>query len=83
MITEDPGHWFMGSHPPDPGGAELAELMYLNERFRNHRVFRDLRAEYQVRYLAFAARPDGRPHTIITDDLAELRDELERAASQD
>lgn len=83
MATEDPHDRVIGDCPPDPGAAELSELMYLNERYRDHRISWRLRAERQVRYLAFAKTLRVRPHTIITSDLAELREELERTPSQE
>lgn len=64
---------------PCPSIAELTEIMDLNERFHGHRIYWDQRGQYRVRYLAFATSPGVRPHTIITNDLAELRNELERA----
>jgi hypothetical protein len=65
---------------PEPSKAELAELARLRERFRRHRIFRDVTRERGVRYTAYGATVNVRPHTIITDDLAELRHGLEQAA---
>jgi hypothetical protein len=60
--------------------AEVAELGRLRKRFRRHRIFRDVTPERGVRYLAWGMVLGVRPHTIITDDLAELRGELEQSA---
>ena len=63
-----------------PGEAKLAELVRLRERFRDHLIFYEVSWERGVRYLAYRAASHVQPHTIITDDLAELRDQLELAA---
>lgn len=68
---------------PTPGEAELAELARLRERFRGHHIFHDVRWEGEVRYLAFRTASGVQPHTIITNDLAELREQLEQAAPPD
>lgn len=73
------GVWGHGLDPI-PGEAELAELARLRERFRGHHIFHDVRWEREVRYLAFRTASRVQPHTIITDDLAELREHLEQAA---
>ena len=65
---------------PGPSEAEHAELAQLRERFRSHHIFCDAPRGRGVRYLACRAVSGVRPHTIITDDLAELRYELEQAA---
>lgn len=67
---------------PNPGEAELAELRLLNERFRGHHIFWEFTARLKVRYLAYAMSYSARPHTIITQDLAEIRRELEQANPQ-
>jgi len=69
--------WSPGASPDD---AELAELAELRERFGSHRIFYNVTADNGIRYLAYAARIDVSPHTIITPDLAELRNELEASA---
>jgi hypothetical protein len=61
-----------------PNEAELEELRRLNERFRGHHIFWDFMAKCQIRFLAYAISHEARPHTIITQDLAEIRHELER-----
>jgi hypothetical protein len=73
------GVWGYGLGPI-PGEAELAELARLRERFRGHHIFHDVRWEREVRYLAFRTASRVQPHTIITDDLAELWEQLEQAA---
>lgn len=74
-------HGVWGSAPdPTPGEAELSELARLRERFRGYHIFHDVRWEREVRYLAFRTASGVQPHTIITDDLAELREQLEQAA---
>jgi hypothetical protein len=65
-----------------PGEVELAELARLRERFRGHRIFHEVRWA-GIRYLAYRAASGAQPHTIITGDLAELRDQLEKAARAD
>ncbi len=62
---------------PSPGREELAELVRLRKRFPGHRIFYNVTDERGIRYLAYAAGIDVRPHTIITPDLPELRDALE------
>ena len=64
----------------DPSEAEHAELAQLRERFRSHHIFCDAGTGRGIRYVAHGAVSGVRPHTIITDDLAELREELEQAA---
>lgn len=65
---------------PGPSQAEQAELALLRERFRSHHIFREATIGRGVRYLAHSALPGARPHTIITDNLTELRGVLEQAA---
>ena len=79
-MAPDHFHW-PGSPTPSP--AELAELSHLRERFRGHRIYWYLAEERGICYTAHRARTSARPHTIITADLNELRDELERAAPPD
>ena len=75
---------FLASSPGlGPSEAEVAELGRLRKRFRRHRIFRHVTPERGVRYLAWGVELGVRPHTIITDDLAELRGELERSAPQE
>jgi len=62
-----------------PSEADQAELLRLRELFREHHVFYVVSANRGVRYLALGAEFGARPHTVITDDLDELRYELEQA----
>lgn len=62
-----------------PSEAEITELMQLCERFRGHQIYRDASISRGVRYMAHSVTIGVRPHTIITDDLDELRDELEQS----
>jgi hypothetical protein len=72
----------LGSRPgPHPGWE--AELARLRERFRGHHIFHDVRWEREVRYLAYRTASGVQPDTVITDDLAELREQLEQAAPPD
>ncbi len=66
---------------PIPSETELSELAWLRERFQGHRIFRDVTSHRGVRYTAQSATIGARPHTIITDDLTELRDELEASST--
>jgi hypothetical protein len=63
---------------PAPTDADQGEVLRLRKRFPGHHVFYVVTADRGVRYMAYGAAPDVRPHTIITDDLAELRHELEQ-----
>jgi hypothetical protein len=67
---------------PLPTEAELAELARLQERFRGHWISRDVVPGRGVRYVAHSAQIGMHPHTVITPDLAELRDELNRGSRQ-
>jgi len=69
-----------GSPADGASDPELTELVWLQRRFRAHVIFREVTQARGVRYLAYSTRAGVRPHTIITDDLAELRSELERSA---
>ena len=55
----------------------------LRERFRGHHIFHDVRWDREVRYLAYRTASGVQPDTVITDDLAELREQLEQAAPPD
>jgi hypothetical protein len=66
-----------------PSEAELAELIRLRERFRGHRILCNVTEERGVRYMAYSAATGVHPHTVITDDLAELRDGLEQSAPRE
>lgn len=61
-----------------PSHAEKIELAQLRERFQSHHIFREAIIGRGIRYMAHSALPGARPHTIITDDLAELREVLEQ-----
>jgi hypothetical protein len=65
-----------------PSEVELAELMRLRESYPRHLIIYEDTLGRGMRYTARSASIDVRPHTIITSDLAELRDELEQAAPQ-
>lgn len=74
-------HTFYSRSPePGPGQAELAELACLQERFRTHHIFRHVEIGRGLRFIARQAATGAHPHTIITEDLTELRDELEKGA---
>ena len=70
-----------GKPPSAPSEAEIAELKRLGECFRRHRIFWSTASGRGVRYVARGATIEVRPHTIITTDLAELREELQRVHS--
>ena len=58
--------------------AELAELRL---RFPAFRILREaLPGRRHARYIARSTRDGVHPHTLVTADLAELRDELSRAS---
>ena len=81
MTTGNKGFETMGG-TTIPDEHELAELARLGKRFSGHRIFRDIRQDRGVRYAAHAVGTAVRPHTVITDDLAELRAELEEASGK-
>jgi hypothetical protein len=62
-----------------PSEADQDEVLRLRQRFRQHHIFYISSVDRGVRYLALGSDFGVRPHTIITNDLAELRDELEQA----
>jgi hypothetical protein len=68
-------------YAPLPSEAQQAEILRLRGRFRRHHIFYVVSADRGVRYMAHGAELGARPHTIITDDLDELRYELEQAVS--
>lgn len=68
-----------GGQVVPPADVDQAEVLRLRVRFRGHQIFCVVSASRAVRYVAYGTALDVRPHTIITDDLAELRDELEQA----
>jgi hypothetical protein len=70
-----------GSLAHDASDPELAELVRLQQSFRAHVIFREVTEARGVRYIACSTTIGVRLHTIITDDLVELRSELERSAS--
>jgi O-methyltransferase involved in polyketide biosynthesis len=57
----------------DAGPGELASL---REEFPGFRIWRETTGE-RVRYVARSQRPGLNPHTVVTDDPAELRAALE------
>lgn len=66
-------------YSPPPSEADQAEVVRLRARFPRHHIFYVMSVDRGLRYVAHRAAPGVRPHTIITDDLAELRHELEQA----
>ena len=70
--------FLLGLRRLGPPEAEQAELELLRKRFRSHHIFCDTTTGRGLRYLAHRAALDARPHTIITDDIAELREQLEQ-----
>jgi hypothetical protein len=62
-----------------PTQAQLRHLLHLGQRFPSHRIFWYPDSERRVRFTAQGVVIDARPHTIITQDLAELQSELEQA----
>ena len=68
---------------PGPGQAEQAELTCLRERFRTHHIFRQVEIGRGLRFIAHRATTGAHPHTVITENLAELRDELEKGAAHE
>jgi hypothetical protein len=66
---------------PPPSEAQQAEILRLRGRFRRHHIFYVVSPDRGVRYMAHGTELGARPHTIITDDLDELRYELEQAVS--
>ena len=58
-----------------------AELTELGLRFPAFRIVREaVLGRRRARYVARSTRDGVHPHTIVTADLAELRDELSRAS---
>ena len=66
-----------------PSEEELAELRILNARFSEHHIFWDFAAKSRIRFLAYATSDEARPHTIISQKLTEIRDELEHPVAQE
>jgi hypothetical protein len=64
-------------YAPPPSAADQDEILRLRARFPGHQIFYVVSSDRGVRYLALGAVLGVRPHTIITDDLAELAQELE------
>jgi hypothetical protein len=63
--------------------TELAELARIRERYRRHHIFLEVTEGRGVRYAARGAELGVRPHTIVTEDLAELQAELEQAIANE
>jgi hypothetical protein len=82
-MTEEYLHQLAGEPATNPSEEELAELRTLNERFSKHHIFWDFAAKFRIRFLAYATSDEVRPHTIISQDLAEVRDGLEQATMQE
>jgi hypothetical protein len=78
LVTAEEYYLQPGNPIRGPSEAELNELMHLGERFPSHRIFWHVDSARGVRYTAQGSTIGVRPYSIITDDLAELRDELEQ-----
>src|ERR1700720_4676684 len=63
-----PGHHAMNSHPPHSDPDELALIA---AGFPEFSVWRSVTV-YRTRYIAQSRRLGVHPHTVVTDDLAEL-----------
>lgn len=63
------------THPAQPGPTSPDELALLAAEFPAFRVWQE-RVHNRTRYVARGTTLDTRPHTVITDDLAELRTAL-------
>jgi hypothetical protein len=70
-----------GEHTIPPGQPDQDEVSRLRQRFRRHHIFYVVSADRGVRYMAHGADLGARPHTVITDDLDELRFALEQPVS--
>lgn len=70
-----------GGRTIPPGQPDQDEVLRLRERFRQHHIFYVVSADRGVRYMAYGADLGARPHTVITDDLDELRFALEQTVS--
>jgi hypothetical protein len=63
--------------------AEVAELARMRERFRgSHLIYREITPRHGTRYVAHGTTVESRPHTLVTNDLGELNDELEQSAGR-
>jgi O-methyltransferase involved in polyketide biosynthesis len=59
-----------------PVSADADELAGLQEEFPAFRIWREITGE-RVRFVARSLRPGVSPHTVVTDDVGELRAALE------
>jgi len=68
-----------GSEPPVPDAqpSDDAELLALQADYPSFRIWRE-DAFDRARYVSRSLRPGQNPHTVITDDPAELRAALAR-----
>lgn len=56
------------------------ELEKLQAELPDYRIWREVTGEH-IRLVAVSRTPGARPHTVVTADMAELRDALRGAAS--
>jgi O-methyltransferase involved in polyketide biosynthesis len=61
---------------PTPDRAQASELVTLQAEFPGYRIWRE-QIGGRVRYTACRRQPGLQPHTVVTDDLDELRAALE------
>ncbi len=61
--------------PAQPSPPDVDELALLAAEFPAFRVWQE-RIHNRTRYVARGISLDTRPHTVVTDDLAELRTAL-------
>jgi hypothetical protein len=69
---------FPGDHQQQTQPAAPDHLPGLREAFPEFRIWRE-DTHGRTRYIACRQHPDQHPHTVITDDPAELRDALRPA----
>lgn len=62
--------------PAAPDDASPDRLPSLQEQFPGFRIWKEAIGE-RVRYVARSERPGLNPHTVVTDDIGELRAALE------
>jgi hypothetical protein len=64
--------------PAAPGDASADQIPALREQFPGFRIWKEAIGE-RVRYIARSQQPGLNPHTVVTDDVGELRAALETA----
>lgn len=77
MPADNYGFQISGS-VSSPSEAELRQLIHLCARYPRYRIFWSADRGRGVRYTAQGAAIGVRPHAIVTNDLAELQNELEQ-----